>query len=393
LNSKETAFWREIKDVLQKASGDQQSLFKSQIQGIDSIMGKGMITLIIVIFFSVGGVLLFLFLVGKSTAKNINAALTCLGTLERGELTNECRITDKRNFLKDIYNRIHESLRQTVVNIQRIAKKLTVNTAAITGNLRTIDEGAREQLAQLDHIASASTEMSQTITDVAKNATSASEAAKDATEVASQGKGIVQKSVGAMKSISLSVNDASATIEDLKTSLKEVEDIVSIINDISDQTNLLALNAAIEAARAGEQGRGFSVVADEVRKLAERTGKATEEIAQKLDALRQKSEASVHAMRQSRQDAEKGVEHADATIQALNSIVVAAEKAGGLIQTIAVAAEEQSAASEEIAGNMEKIAASVNGTVSMLANAYKEVEQLDNQAKELDASISFFKLG
>jgi methyl-accepting chemotaxis protein len=356
-------------------------------------MGKGMITLIIVIFFSVGGVLLFLFLVGKSTAKNINAALTCLGTLERGELTNECRITDKRNFLKDIYNRIHESLRQTVVNIQRIAKKLTVNTAAITGNLRTIDEGAREQLAQLDHIASASTEMSQTITDVAKNATSASEAAKDATEVASQGKGIVQKSVGAMKSISLSVNDASATIEDLKTSLKEVEDIVSIINDISDQTNLLALNAAIEAARAGEQGRGFSVVADEVRKLAERTGKATEEIAQKLDALRQKSEASVHAMRQSRQDAEKGVEHADATIQALNSIVVAAEKAGGLIQTIAVAAEEQSAASEEIAGNMEKIAASVNGTVSMLANAYKEVEQLDNQAKELDASISFFKLG
>ncbi len=393
LNSKETTLWREIKDTLQKASADQQSLFKKQIQGIDSIMEIGTITLVIVILFSAGGVLLFLFLVGKSTGKNINVALSCLGTLERGELTAGSRITDDHNFLKDIYNRIHASLRQTVVNIQGVAKKVTVNTAALTEDLKTIDASAREQLAQIDQIASASTEMSQTITDVARNATSASEAARDATEVAFQGKGIVQQSVMAMQSISLSVNGASATIEDLKESLKEVEEIVSIINDISDQTNLLALNAAIEAARAGEQGRGFSVVADEVRKLAERTGKATGEIAGKLDAVRQKSEASVQVMQQSRQDAEKGVAYADDTIQALNSIVAAAEKAGGLIHTIAVASEEQSVASEEIAGNMEKIAASVNGTVSMLADAYKEVEQLDNQAKELNASIGFFKLG
>jgi methyl-accepting chemotaxis protein len=108
---------------------------------------------------------------------------------------------------------------------------------------------------------------------------------------------------------------AAATIDSLSQTAETIGEVASFIDTIARQTNLLALNATIEAARAGEAGRGFAVVAAEVKSLASQTGKATKDIAARVEEVRRRTGEVVDTIRAIAETSSEATEHA-ATISA-----------------------------------------------------------------------------
>src|SRR5437868_15280950 len=88
---------------------------------------------------------------------------------------------------------------------------------------------------------------------------------------------------------------ATTVIREMGKRADDIGSIVGTINLIAERTNLLSLNASIEAARAGDAGREFAVVAEEIRNLADRSAKATADIAAIIRGLQEIIQEAVSA--------------------------------------------------------------------------------------------------
>jgi methyl-accepting chemotaxis protein len=182
----------------------------------------------------------------------------------------------------------------------------------------------------------------------------------------------VDETAGGMKRIKDAVEATSVKVTELGAKGEQIGAIVETIDDIAEQTNLLALNAAIEAARAGEQGKGFAVVADEVRKLAERSSRATKEIAALIGEVQQGTDAAVKAMQAGAGEVEAGAELAEQAAGALREIRDAAAARNVVLEDMLAAVVEIRALSADVVratDSIAEIATETNDAAAQMGSA------------------------
>ncbi|MCX8026828.1 MAG: methyl-accepting chemotaxis protein [Thermodesulfovibrionales bacterium] len=316
-----------------------------------------------------------------------------LRRIAEGDLTSNIGYTDR----KDIIGRLAKSTASVVSSFTNLLDKSSEYSLKLA---QTVDkcttvigqaiDGTHKQTQQANQIASASEEMTQTISDIASNAAKASQSATKSKEVAQEGYTKAQDAITKVEMVYQSTNELNKVIESLNMGAAEIGDIITVIKDIADQTNLLALNAAIEAARAGEQGRGFAVVADEVRKLAEKTIKATEEIARKINKIQDDVSHAAKAMHKELEEVSGVTEYVRTIGSTLDSIVQSAQNTNQQITQIAVTVEQQSATSEEITKNIAesaKIAAELEAISQTIVRDSYEILKVSSELRHTVSKV------
>lgn len=289
-------------------------------------------------------------------------------------------------------NTMKDNLRKVIQVIAGSAQQLANASEQINAGAAQAAEGARTQADQTHQVATAMQEMAATVQQVSENSQQASQMSQESADAAVEGGKVAEQTLATMHKISDSTKKAAARIIELGKRSEEIGRIVAVIDDIADQTNLLALNAAIEAARAGEQGRGFAVVADEVRKLAERTTKATKEIATMIEAIQVETKSAVQAMELSGSEVQLGVERTQASGEALGKIIKMSEQVGHMIAQIATAANQQSGATDEINGSINRINILTQQSSTSAEQSAKACSELSGLALDLQNLVSQFKV-
>ncbi|MBI6547125.1 MAG: methyl-accepting chemotaxis protein [Cyanobacteria bacterium NC_groundwater_1444_Ag_S-0.65um_54_12] len=234
--------------------------------------------------------------------------------------------------------------------------------------------GTLEQVANIvDNLCTATGQIAGNIEEVVANIEEVANTAQESKAAADSNRTSAQNGQQAVGATAEGLQEASAVVDDIMTSIKKLSessikigDITSLIDDIADQTNMLALNAAIEAARAGEAGRGFAVVAEEVRRLAERSAKATKEIAGLIKSIQHETKQAVALTNHNYQVIGDGTKRSERAALALEAIVTASLRTSALMDAIAQATAGQKTIALKMrlaAENMNSLTREVSQTV------------------------------
>jgi len=296
------------------------------------------------------------------------------GLIDRQNLQQaaDTRLEKDRTRRVSLENMI-DSFRATVSGLLSHVSSHAEQMAVAADSLSTI---ARDSNGRAEAASSGTSEASRNVATVAR---ASEELFQSITEIDTQ----IGRARQHVQDASSTTTVTAGAIGGLAEKANAIGEIVGLIQAIAAQTNLLALNATIEAARAGGAGRGFAVVAQEVKALAGQTAHATERIAEHVAAIQHATSTSVEAIgaiTATMKDAESFTA----------SIAVAVEEQAAATNEIARSVSEAARGSESAAVNMKQLKMTVGETDQSAAQVHQAADDMAMQSRQLNDAIEYF---
>ncbi|MBI3651547.1 MAG: PAS domain S-box protein [Acidobacteria bacterium] len=325
--------------------------------------------------------------------QNLNEFLQLASTVSEGDLTKRgSEGDDAVGRVVALVNKMLEHFSIMVTQVKHIGLSVSSSATEILAAAEQMAVGSQRQADEITNTSSAVEEMAASMTQVSRNAEASADSSKRTLYLAERGDENVRFTVEAMERIHAAVQQTSEKMRLLGKRSSEISEIIDLIEDIAVQTNLLSLNAAIEAAHAGQAGVGFSVVADEIRKLAERSGRATKDVANLIKGVQQETTEALSAMENGMREVTYGKDVAEQARDSLKDISSAISKSSDLIEEISTAADEQARVTMNLASAMQTISSI---TIETSAGAHETAQTIRGMvmlSEQLNDAISKFKV-